>query len=102
MINQDKKHGITTFLTPTCFECNRLRHFKPNYPIYLKKVLANERGKQKHNFKKANLTTQGDEDVDFGKKKKKEEILLYLMALEDDEIEVQNQEIFYPSDYRDI
>ena len=54
-------------------------------------MLENEKRKKKLTFKKANLATWGEEDVDFSEEEKKDkEALLCLMALDNDLDEVFN------------
>ena len=75
----------------TCFKYKKPKHFKPDCPMYLYKLLKNEKKKRKLTFKKANLATWGEEDIDSDEEEvKDEEALLCLMAFNDyiDEIEL--------------
>ena len=53
--------------------------------MYLCKLVENEKRKRKLTFKKANLVTWGEEDIDPDEEEEKdEEALLYPMAFNDD------------------
>ena len=59
--------------------------------------------KKKLTFKKENLATWGEEDVDFNEEEKKDEkVLLCLMAFDNDLDEVYDSILSYSSDDDDI
>ena len=47
---------------------------------------------------KANLVTQGDYEVDFSEEKKEKKALLFLMAFEDEDIEIYHPYLYGSSD----
>ena len=68
-------------------------------PVYLQKLLKNEKRKRKLTFKKENLATRVEDEVDSdGEEQKDKEALLCLVALDDDIIEVFNSNLSYFSD----
>ena len=80
---------------PTCFECKKPGHIKPDCPVYLRRLLENERKKRtKHPAKKAHLATWGDDDIDSGdEEEKEEEALLCLMAIDGENMEVNDSDL---------
>ena len=93
-LNKNDQEGSSNTFTssntqPTCFECKKSKHFKSNCLIYLKKLFENEKKMRKLIFKKANLATQGKEDIDCKDEEEKEkEAHLCLMTFDDEIDEV--------------
>ena len=77
--------------SPTCFECKKQGHIKPDCPVYLRRLLENEKKRNKQSSKKAHVAAWGNEedgsDCDEGKD---EEALMCLMAMGDEDTEVNN------------
>ena len=62
-------------------------------------MLENEKRNRKFTFKKSNLPTWGEDELDSNDEKEKDEkALLYLMAFDDEVIDVFDSNLFYSND----